>query len=119
MKKHHLSPQSFRQEKLNSFLKQKISSIIKEEDFTEIKGLVTILDVEVTPDFKEAKVWFSSFNQKPEEVLKVLNREIYNIQKLLYKNATMKVMPKIKFCIDHSEEYSDYINKVIGHLKDE
>jgi len=80
---------------------------------------VTISHVETTPDLREAKVWISVFNQDPTEVLKILKEEIYDIQGRLFKESTMRIMPKIRFVIDHSGEYSDEIGKIIRGLKDD
>lgn len=110
---------SRRQRQINSFLQKKISEIISSGKFFGINGLVTVSHVETTPDLREAKVWISVFNQEASEVLKILKEEIYDIQGQLYKEATMRIMPKVRFVSDFSEEYSDEIAKIIRNLKDD
>lgn len=118
MTKKRSKPTTLRQQKINSFLQQKISEIIQTGIFFGLRGLVTISKVEVTPDLREAKVWFSGLNQDNDEVLKILNREIYEIQGQLYKDSTMRIVPKIRFEIDTAPEYSDHINQVLRKIRD-
>ena len=110
--------QSRRQQKINTFLQKKISEILSKGNFFGGKGLVTVSLVETTPDLREAKVWISVFNQNPDEVLEILKKEIYDIQGQLFKNSTMRLVPKIRFIPDHSGEYSDQIGKALRNLKD-
>jgi len=110
---------SRRQQQINSFLQKKISEIISAGNFFGINGLVTVSHVETTPDLREAKVWISVFNQDADEVLKILKEEIYDIQGQLYRESTMRIMPKVRFVPDHSGEYSDEIGKIIRNLKDD
>lgn len=110
---------SRRQRKISAFLRQQISEVIRAGNFFGLTGLITISLVETTPDLREAKVWFTCLNQDPEEALRILNKEIYEIQGELYNNATIRKVPKIRFVIDKSQEYNEHINKVFRDLKDE
>lgn len=107
---------SVRQRRVSSYLAEKISDIIQRGDFPGLHGLVTIISVETMRDLRDAKAWFSCLNQDPEEVLKILRRHIFEIQGELYRGATMRIVPKIRFYVDHSEEYSSHINQVIDKL---
>lgn len=110
---------SLRQRKVNSYLQQRISEIIKEDISASLTGLVTITAVEATPDLREAKVWFSVLGQDAEEVLKILSRRIYAIQGELYRGASMRIVPKIKFYIDDTNEFISHLNEVIRKTRDE
>lgn len=105
---------SLRQQKVGSFLAQQISEIVR--NLSDITGMVTISLVEVTRDMRDAKAWFSVMGQDPEAVLKILQRESYFIQGELFRRASMRIIPKVRFYIDHSEEYSSHINQVIKKL---
>lgn len=111
-----LKEPSLRQRKVNSLLQQKIATILQEEEISGLTGLVTIKEVQSTPDLREAKVWFSVFGQDAQEALTALNSNLYGIQGELYQGATMRIVPKIKFYLDESEEYSSHINSVIRKL---
>ena len=111
-------PPTRRQRKVNSNLQKKISEMLSDGNFFGLTGMITVSFVETTPDLREAKVWVSVFNQDPQEALKILNQEIYNIQGQLFKAFGMRLVPKVRFVIDHSGEYSDHINQVLKNLDD-
>ena len=92
--------------------------MLSDGNFFGLTGMITVSFVETTPDLREAKVWVSVFNQDPQEALKILNQEIYNIQGQLFKAFGMRLVPKVRFVIDHSGEYSDHINQVLKNLDD-
>lgn len=108
---------SVRQRKVNSLLQQKISEILIGGDFPDLPGLVTIQSVESTPDLREAKVWFSCVNANPENVLKILNRSLYDIQGQLYRDASMRIVPKVRFIIDPAPLAADHLTRLLNQLK--
>jgi ribosome-binding factor A len=119
MDKEAPKPLTLRQKRANSFFRQRVAEIIREEGFSGIRGLVTITRVECTADMRDAKVWFSSVGQEPEEVQKILERHIYEIQGELYRGSTMRIVPKIHFYIDRDLEYASHMEQVFKKLKDE
>lgn len=119
MRKERKKDPSVRQRKVASYLNRRLSDMVLHNEIEGITGLVTILKVEVSADLRHANVWFSSLNQDPEKVLSVLRSNIYDIQGDLYRDSTMRIMPKVNFRIDHSSQYSDHINQLLAHLNDE
>ena len=105
---------SHRQEKVNSLLTQEIGKIILREVDIPPGVLVTVLSVEATSDFKEAKVKISIFPfDKSELVLEILTKNIYHIQRVLNKKLRMKPVPKIYFRIDVSAEQADKVELLL------
>ena len=87
----------------------------------ELPFLTTISKVEVTPDLKHAKVWITIFSDKEEdekEVLDVLSNNKYDLQGELYDYFESKNVPRIHFAVDHSEQYTDHINKLLRKTKE-
>jgi ribosome-binding factor A len=107
---------SLRQRKAASFLKRKIASILRDEGIEGLDGLVTITQVDISPDFKEASVWVSVLGQDPQVALSALQRDVYRMQGLIMNNATMKVVPRIRFKKDESSEYSARISTLLQNL---
>ena len=82
----------------------------------ELPHLTTISKVEVTPDLKHAKVWITVFSDKEtdeEAVMEVLAENYYDLQGEMYKYFESKNVPRIHFAVDHSEQYSSHINKLL------
>ncbi len=104
-------------QKINELLKQEIGSLIsKELDFNR-DTLITITEVKTSPDLINAKVKISVLPTfKSEQVLRVINSQIFNLQKLLYAKLKMKIIPKIKFELDVSYEKFDRINQLIKKI---
>lgn len=97
---------------------EKLSDILRTQELSGLFGIITIREVAVTPDLREAKVWFTSLGQDTAAVEKILNRNLYSIQGQLYQGATMRIVPKVKFYADTSTEYAAHISEVLDKLHD-
>jgi|YelNatPaOPRAMG01_1025707.scaffolds.fasta_scaffold14632_3 ribosome-binding factor A len=109
-----------RLEKINSLIKEELSKIIQKiVDFP--KGtLVTLTRVITTEDLRECKVFFSCYPEKNfDEILKILEKEIYFIQKNLNQRLVLKKIPKIKFAKEQKLVEADKIDKILEKLKKE
>jgi len=109
---------SRRTEKVSALLHQEIGNYLL---LLEFPALTTISKVEVTPDLKWCKVWITVMGDKDshEEVLKILFENKRELQDLLIEKLTMKFVPRVKFVIDHGEEYAAHINELIRKTHDE
>jgi len=105
---------SRRMEKINKLLKQEISSLIlKELDFKR-DVIITVIKAETYSDLNQVKVGISILPfSKAEQVLRVLNSKNSDIQRLLNKKLRMKIVPKIKFKLDSSEEKISRVEQLL------
>jgi len=105
-------------ERINKLIKEKIADILLKEIFVE-NVLITVQAVDTTKDLKYAKIKVSAmpFNQSGK-VLKILEKQSSNIQKILNTIIKIRFVPKIKFEIDTSEETADRIERILRKLKD-
>lgn len=87
----------YRLARINELLKEELSKIIQKE--LEFEGaLMTIIDVETSKDLGYAKARINVLPEvKKDKVLQEINRNIFQIQKILNKRLKMKFVPKIKF----------------------
>jgi ribosome-binding factor A len=108
---------SRRTEKVASLLQQEIGEFILQ---LELPALTTISKVEVTPDLKWCKTWITIMGDESEqeEVLQKLKENLYDLQGELHGKLTMKFVPRIKFVIDHGEEYAAKINELLRKTHD-
>ena len=109
---------SRRTERVNQLIKEEISNLIlREVDFSR-DVMVTITGVETSSDLKQAKVMVSIMPfLKAEKILRVLNSQVFNIQRLLNKKLNMKIVPKIKFELDESEEKTSRVEQLLRKIK--
>jgi len=103
-------------ERINKLIKEKIAEILLKEIFVE-NGLITVQGADTTKDLKYTKIKISVIPfEKSGKVLKILERNLPNIQKELNSAVKIKFVPKIIFKIDESEERIDRIDKILRKI---
>ena len=111
---------SLRNERVRSTLIKEIADIIQKEiRDPQIKGMISITDVEVSHDNSFAKVFFSVLAANDEEKEKTAQALIDNTTKIRYevgKRIRLRLTPELKFYLDESLErgtkITDLINKI-------
>jgi ribosome-binding factor A len=109
---------SRRTEKVASLVQQEVGNYILQ---MELPALTTISKVEVTPDLKWGKIWITVMGdeKKQKQVLEALRENIYDLQGSLNRTLEMKIIPRVKFAIDHGQEYASRINELLREANDE
>jgi ribosome-binding factor A len=90
-----------RLDRVNELLRREISAVLQ-RDYEWHGVLVTVSDIEVTQDLKEAKVWVSILGGAVGSVLEKLNREHGSIQTRIMKRVVLKSTPVLHFYHDAS-----------------
>ncbi len=104
--------------KLNSLLQQLIGEAIL--PYVKIQnGLTTVSQVEVSGDSRWAKVWVSIVGGDDDEIFKVLNDNIYDIQGVINNKLGMKMTPRIQFFLDTSPRYAQHINELLKKVNED
>lgn len=108
---------SQRIEKVNELLKHEISQLLlKEVDFNNI--LVTVTTVDTSKDLRQTKIKLSVMPlEKSEDVLKIIKRNIFQLQHELNKKLHMKPLPRIRFEIDQVEIKAQRIEEILHKMK--
>lgn len=92
---------SQRLNRINELLKREISSVTQKE-FEFPNMLVTISDVEVTEDLREAKVFVSVLGGDSEAVLEKLSKSKSMFQSVINKRTNLRCTPVLSFREDNS-----------------
>ena len=115
------SIKSQRQLKVGEELRHLISSILLRESFYDeyIKdNNITITEVSVSPDLKNAKVYVMPLGGKNQgDVLNSLNKVTGRIKKIISNNISLRQTPKIFFKIDDTFEYAKNIQNILENIK--
>lgn len=84
-------------------------------------GFVTITGVDVSPDIRRAKVYYSVMGDEGDRrrAAEGLNKALGFIRRELAARLQMKFMPEIGFEFDASLEYGEKIEKVLRDLRGE
>ena len=111
---------SQRIQKINELLKRELGRIILKELEFPRDTLITITNVESSPDLREAKIWVSVIPENQISLaLQVLKRNIYNLQKKLDKRLKMRPIPRIEFLKESKSEEAQKIEEILDKIQEE
>lgn len=93
-----------RLDKVNELMRREIGTFVQRE-FEWNGTIVSILDVEITEDLKEGRVWVGVVGRMaPAQVIEKLTRNRGLIQKAVSKRVVLRNTPKLTFKHDNSAQ---------------
>ena len=112
---------SQRQLRVGELIKQSLGQIFLRDEAKvptlETKN-ITVTEVRMSPDLKNAKAYVIPLGGKDSEnVVDTLTEFSYLIRKALSKKIDMKFLPKVYFVNDKSFDYAEKIEKLIQKNK--
>ena len=111
-----------RQMRVNSLLKEEISSIVLRELPDPELRLTTITSVQASPDLRHARVFASVLGDDEEEyrlALNTLKRHRKEIQALIGDRLDLRYTPRLTFLADHTAEHAQRIETLLGRIAEE
>lgn len=110
-----------RVDKVAEAIRQEASLIIHDQLNDPRLGFVTITRVELTPDMRHAKVFFSVLGKEEDykKTQEALNAGLGRIRKLISERVNLKFAPEVIFRPDKSSEFSVRIQEVLNQIKQE
>ena len=112
---------SHRQLKVGEELRHLISNALLRESFYEehIKdNNITITEVDVSPDLKNAKVFVMPLGGKNKlDVLNSLNKITGRLKKIISNSISLRQTPTLSFKIDETFEYAKNIYDILEKIK--
>lgn len=108
-----------RSDKVAEEIKQEVSRIIQEELRDPRVGFITITRVELTPDLRFARIFFSVYGNVDQwkDTEGVLKHACGFIRRSLGDRMNLRFVPEIVFQGDHSSEYSIAIEKQLEQIR--
>lgn len=110
-----------RMEKINQQIRREICEILQQEMADPRLEFVSITQVQVSKDLRNAKVFFSALGNhaQGEQARQCLEKARGLIRKNLGKRISIRYLPELSFYLDKSLEYSAQIDETIKELKGE
>jgi ribosome-binding factor A len=104
-----------RRDRVASVLVREISDIVMREIKDPRIGFITITSVDLSPDLKSAKVYFSCLGDKPKS-LQTLTHAKGFIRSSLAHRMRLRTVPELDFEIDNSYEHGKKIDELFEKI---
>lgn len=111
---------NYRRTRVNDEMKKELSVIMRDiKDPRVADNFVSVTSVDVTPDLKFAKVYFSSITGDKKEIRKGLISASGFIRKRIAESLNLRITPELAFEPDDSIEYGSHINSLLKSIERE
>lgn len=113
---------SRRTDRVGGELQREIAAIISGElknREPDLKGLISVTEVDAAPDFKTAKVYVSIYAASDEEKKRsfaVLRENAGHVRHELAKVMRMRTVPALTFLEDRSMAYGSHMDELFASL---
>lgn len=111
---------SYRTRRVAEEMKREIANILKEDIKDPRVGFVTITSVEVTPDFRYAKVFVSIYGDEEEvnEALTGLEKASGYIRREIGHRIKLRYTPELSFRFDDSIRHGAKIAQILADMEE-
>ena len=108
-----------RQDRVREAIRREASTIIHDELKDPRLGFVTVTRVEMTPDLRYARIYFSVLGNDEEykKTQEALDSALGFVRTLIAQRINLRFAPDISFKPDRSSEYSVRIQEVLEEIK--
>lgn len=111
---------NYRRERINDEMKKELAVILRDiKDPRVANNFVSVTAVDVTPDLKFAKIYFSAIMGDKKEIKKGLVSASGFVRKRLAETLNLRVTPELTFEPDDSIEYGSHINSLLKKIERE
>jgi ribosome-binding factor A len=106
-----------RLDRVNELIKRELDTLIRKEVQMPAK-LVTVKEVDISPDLKHAKVWMGMIGTQDEQHASMakLHGARKELQSALSRRVVLKFTPQIHFKLDETGERGDRILTILNEL---
>lgn len=106
-----------RLDRVNELLKRELSDFVRRE-ITFTAKLVTIQEVDITPDLKHAHVYIGVIGTEEEQkqAMAALHDQRQRLQANISKRVVMKHTPQLHFKLDSAGERGDRVLQILDDL---
>lgn len=111
---------SRRQERVAEVLLEELGLLISSEltDPRLDDAMVTVTDVQVSPDLANARVYVQHAlpEQETRHVLSALQHAASFLRRSLLENLRLRVVPELHFSVDLTEKHARHIDEILDQL---
>ena len=109
---------NYRRGRINDEMQKELATVLREVKDPRIsEAFISITAVDVTPDLKYAKVYYSAMMGDPKEVAKGLKSSAGFLRRQLAQRMNLRMTPELTFYADHSIEHGAHISKLLNSIE--
>jgi len=115
-----MSKEFSRKRRVGEQIQRELAQLIPQAITVEKSGLITVSSVEISPDFKQSKVYITVIGGSMERkaVLDLLEEHAVSLRYELAHSLNLRSTPKLNFIYDESVERGAYLSGLINKAND-
>ena len=109
---------NYRRGRINDEMQKELAMVLREvKDPRVSNAFISITAVDVTPDLKYAKIYYSAMNGDKMEVAKGLKSSAGYIRRQIAQRLNLRMTPELSFYEDHSIAHGAHISKLLESIE--
>ena len=108
---------NYRRGRINDEVQRELASILRDVKDPRVSGaFVSISAVDVTPDLKYAKIYYSALQGDKKELAKGLRAASGYIRSQIAQRLNLRMTPELTFILDDSVAHGAHISKLLNSI---
>ena len=109
---------NYRRGRINDEMQKELAQVLRQvKDPRVSEAFISVTAVDVTPDLKFAKVYYSAMTGDKKEIAKGLKSSAGYIRRQLAQNLNLRMTPELTFYEDHSIAHGAHISKLLNSIE--
>ncbi len=108
---------NYRRGRINDEVQRELASILRDVKDPRVSGaFVSVTAVDVTPDLKFAKIYYSSLMGDKKELARGLRAASGFIRSQIAQRLNLRITPELTFILDDSVAHGAHISKLLNSI---
>lgn len=108
---------NYRRGRINDEVQRELASILRDVKDPRVSGaFVSVTAVDVTPDLKYAKIYYSALMGDKKEVARGLKAATGYIRSQIAQKLNLRITPELTFILDDSVVHGAHISKLLNSI---
>ena len=109
---------NYRRGRINDEMQKELAMALREVKDPRIsEAFISVTAVDVTPDLKFAKVYYSAMTGDKKEIAKGLKSSAGFIRRIIAQKMNLRMTPELTFCEDKSIAHGAHISKLLESIE--
>ncbi len=109
---------NYRRGRINDAMKKEVALILRDiKDPRVSDSFVSVTAVDVTPDLKFAKIFYSALSGDPKEITKGLRSSAGYIRRRIAQSLNLRITPELVFIKDTSISHGAHISSILEKIE--